>query len=153
MSSALKHRKSASAFTERKNMELSNIEAILWNYYHQCHFECHSKIPNYFKDQEDLIGSEKNAEIHYSQLYDLKCESQCEDRFAKMLRSIDKREIKASIEENELCHTQCLIPRRGATDQVLCIEQCYQQHNKRMSKVLQESTQGIIRTLNEEFKW
>ena len=105
MSSALRHRKSAGAFAERKHMELSNIEAILWNYYHQCHFECHSRIPNYPKDQAGLMNNEKNAEVHYSQLHDLKCENQCEDRFTRMLRSIDKNEVKASIEENELCHT------------------------------------------------
>jgi len=71
---------------------------------------------------------------------DLKCENRCQTQLERMVGAIDKQEIKASIGDNEACHAKCLIPRKGATDQIMCIEKCNTALNSRLTKVLDQSS-------------
>ena len=78
-------------------------------------------------------------ELYYEKALDLTCEATCQSNFESMLSCIDKRAIHSSTETNERCLMDCLLPKKGITDQVLCIEQCNEKQNKSLSLILNDA--------------
>ena len=109
---AITHRKSTASFQIRKKMEFSNIEALLWRNFHDCQFQCHSKIPII----SDQLSQLQNRDLYYSSGRDLDCEDSCKSSHNKFLDTIDKKGIHESIQENEVCLSHCIMPKKGITD-------------------------------------
>ena len=72
-------------------------------------------------------------------LQDIDCEEKCQFNLKSLQKFVNKEEILDAGNENELCHSNCIIPRKGNNDHLLCIEKCNIQHNLRLSNILHET--------------
>ena len=78
MASQFKHRKSQKAFAERKKMELSNIEALLYNHLYNCKFNCHiESVSTDQKQKYSLPIQQQIQQDYYLNMEDYKCENRC----------------------------------------------------------------------------